>query len=403
MSLVELGLVRRALILSTVVLVVMAGLGLATLVAPARAQDARGQLDEARARIEELEDEIDRAEAAAEDADSELEEAERVLRQAEAVVNEVAARVDHQRDAVADAERRYEQVVAEAEVVEAAFADRVAQIYKEGPALTFEALLASEQADDALDRSLFLQQLSADDRVDLDLLEATRTRVSAERERFEREQARLEGLLAEEREFLAEVEQLRERRALKAAATREHLHELEDEHDDLRADQEALEELIREREQAARDRGMPTPGAPSSDASPRRASTGSASSSGYVWPICAPVTSEFGRRWGRMHEGIDLGAPTGTPIGASKAGTVIHAGWQGGYGQMVLVSHGDGVVTAYAHMSRIGTSSGASVSRGDTLGYVGSTGNSTGPHLHLETRVNGSAVNPRQYLAGGPC
>lgn len=104
-----------------------------------------------------------------------------------------------------------------------------------------------------------------------------------------------------------------------------------------------------------------------------------------------------------MHRGIDQGASTGTPIGAAKAGTVIFAGWQGGYGNLVLVDHADGVVTAYAHMSSIGVSRGASVSQGQTVGAVGSTGNSTGPHLHLETRVNGSAVNPRQYLSGSPC
>ena len=115
------------------------------------------------------------------------------------------------------------------------------------------------------------------------------------------------------------------------------------------------------------------------------------------------MTSEYGPRWGRMHQGIDQGASTGTPIGASKAGTVIFAGWQGGYGNLVLVDHHDGVVTAYAHMSSMSVSSGTSVDQGQQLGAVGSTGNSTGPHLHFETRVNGNAVNPRQYLSGSPC
>jgi murein DD-endopeptidase MepM/ murein hydrolase activator NlpD len=123
---------------------------------------------------------------------------------------------------------------------------------------------------------------------------------------------------------------------------------------------------------------------------------------GYSWPLCAPVTSEYGPRWGRMHRGIDLGAPTGTPIGAAKAGTVISAGWQGGYGRLLLIDHGDGVVTAYAHLSSFAVSSGQSVQRGQTVGRIGMTGNTTGPHLHLEFRVNGRAVNPRQYLSGRP-
>ena len=408
MSLVQPALVRRIAVLIAAVAVAVVGVGLGGVGTPVGAQDAeRRELEQARARIQELDSEIDRAEAAAADAEADLEDAERVLREAEAVVNEVATRVDEQRDAVADAERRYQQVVAEARAVEEAFADRVAQIYKEGPALTFETLLASEEADDVLDRSLFLQQLSAADQVDLQTLRAARASVAAEQQRFEQERERLEALLAEEREFLAEVEELRERRALKAVAAEEHLHALEEEHGALEEDTAALEELIRSKEQEQEQEQEQREASAAAAAPPaeptRRASTGAASSSGYVWPICAPVTSEYGRRWGRMHEGIDLGAPTGTPIGASKAGTVIYAGWRGGYGQMVLISHGDGVVTAYAHMSRVGTSNGASVSAGATIGYVGSTGNSTGPHLHLETRVNGAAVNPRQYLAGGPC
>jgi len=104
-----------------------------------------------------------------------------------------------------------------------------------------------------------------------------------------------------------------------------------------------------------------------------------------------------------MHRGIDLGGPTGTAIGAAKAGRVISAGWQGGYGRLLLIDHGDGVVTAYAHLSSFAVGSGQSVQRGQTVGRIGMSGNTTGPHLHLEFRVNGRAVNPRQYLSGSPC
>jgi len=103
-------------------------------------------------------------------------------------------------------------------------------------------------------------------------------------------------------------------------------------------------------------------------------------------------------RWGRMHEGIDIAATIGTPIHAAASGTVIHAGWLGGYGNLVVVDHGDGLATAYAHASAILVAVGQQVSQGDTLSLVGSTGNSTGPHLHFEVRVNGSAVDPLLYL-----
>ncbi len=125
---------------------------------------------------------------------------------------------------------------------------------------------------------------------------------------------------------------------------------------------------------------------------------GAVSGAGLSWPVRGPVTSPFGSRWGRLHSGIDIGAGTGTPIRAAKAGTVIFSGSMNGYGNTVIVNHGGGFSTLYAHQSRIGASDGQAVDKGAVIGYVGSTGRSTGPHLHFETRVNGSPQNPMRYL-----
>lgn len=119
---------------------------------------------------------------------------------------------------------------------------------------------------------------------------------------------------------------------------------------------------------------------------------------GWVRPVSGPVTSGFGPRWGRLHAGMDFGAPTGTPIFAARSGVVSYAGTMSGYGNIVLIDHGGGITTAYAHQSRIMVSPGQSVSAGQQIGAVGSTGNSTGPHLHFEVRVNGSPRNPAGYL-----
>jgi murein DD-endopeptidase MepM/ murein hydrolase activator NlpD len=133
-----------------------------------------------------------------------------------------------------------------------------------------------------------------------------------------------------------------------------------------------------------------------------RSSTGGTptvrSSSGFIWPASGVVTSGFGWRWGRMHEGLDIAASYGAPISAASSGTVIYAGWMGGYGNLVVIDHGGGLATAYGHQSSIAVSSGSQVSQGQTIGYVGSTGHSTGPHLHFEVRVNGAAVDPMGYL-----
>lgn len=131
---------------------------------------------------------------------------------------------------------------------------------------------------------------------------------------------------------------------------------------------------------------------------------GSSSVSGFQWPISGRVGSGFGYRihpiYGtrRLHTGIDMGASSGTPIAAAKAGTVIGASYRGGYGNAVVISHGGGISTLYAHQSKLNVSVGQEVSRGDIVGWVGSTGASTGPHLHFEVRANGSPVDPIPYL-----
>jgi murein DD-endopeptidase MepM/ murein hydrolase activator NlpD len=128
------------------------------------------------------------------------------------------------------------------------------------------------------------------------------------------------------------------------------------------------------------------------------ASAPSANPGGYQWPVAGPVTSPFGWRWGRMHEGIDIAVPTGTPVHASAAGTVIYAGWMDGYGNFVIIDHGGGIATAYGHNTSVAVAVGQSVSQGELIAYAGSTGHSTGPHVHFEVRVNGGAVDPLGYL-----
>jgi murein DD-endopeptidase MepM/ murein hydrolase activator NlpD len=125
-----------------------------------------------------------------------------------------------------------------------------------------------------------------------------------------------------------------------------------------------------------------------------------------AWPVPSSynVTSPFGwrmhpiLRYRRFHAGIDIGAPSGSAIVAAGSGTVIQAGYNGGYGNVTMIDHGNGVVTVYGHQSSIGVSVGSRVSKGQRIGAVGSTGLSTGPHLHFEVRINGNPVNPMNYL-----
>jgi murein DD-endopeptidase MepM/ murein hydrolase activator NlpD len=122
------------------------------------------------------------------------------------------------------------------------------------------------------------------------------------------------------------------------------------------------------------------------------------SSHGLIWPVNGPVTSPFGMRWGRMHEGIDIGVGYGTPIHAAASGTVIWCGWMSGYGNLTAIDHGGGLSTAYGHQSSIAVGCGQHVSQGQVIGYVGCTGHCFGPHLHFEVRINGTPVDPLGYL-----
>jgi murein DD-endopeptidase MepM/ murein hydrolase activator NlpD len=128
------------------------------------------------------------------------------------------------------------------------------------------------------------------------------------------------------------------------------------------------------------------------------APTGAASAAGFVWPVHGILTSGFGWRWGRMHEGIDIAVSNGTPVVAAAAGTVIVAGWMGGYGNLVVVDHGGGISTAYGHNTSVTVGVGQQVAQGQLIAYSGNTGHSTGPHVHFEVRINGGAVDPMGYL-----
>lgn len=119
-----------------------------------------------------------------------------------------------------------------------------------------------------------------------------------------------------------------------------------------------------------------------------------------VEPVKGTITSRFGRRSGGTHTGLDIANSTGTPIKAAATGTVIYAGYKGSYGRMIIIAHTNSIQTYYAHCSRLYVSAGQTVSQGEIIAAVGSTGNSTGPHLHLEVRVNGVAKNPQNYVYG---
>ena len=190
-----------------------------------------------------------------------------------------------------------------------------------------------------------------------------------------------------ERDALAAAEGAK-RRAL--AGAREDRATFVAEAESLAAESAALAARI-----AAAQAAAATTSSPSSGVSGPPAPIPGASLS---WPVSGAVTSGFGTRWGRMHEGIDIAVPTGTAVHAAAGGTVVYAGWLEGYGNIVVIDHGNGLSTAYGHNSVLQVVQGSSVTAGSVIALSGSTGHSTGPHVHFEVRVNGVPVDPTRYL-----
>ena len=336
---------------------------------------ARQNVEEVAARLEAAGRDRDEAAAALELADAQLAEVEQR-------VNEASNAVRSQEIEVRLAGQRLDQLEREADRLEARLADLARSLFVHGSGTDLELVLSSGDVQAAVDRTAMLELVTETDRVALEDARAARTALAGQRERFDVETERLERMQAEEEALLASVQELREARAEALAAAEREVDDLEALEDDLSDDHERIERLIAE--------AATTPVAASTP-----------STAGYIWPVCSYVTSEYGYRWGRQHKGIDIEGDRGDPIGAARAGVVIAAGRQGGYGNLVLIDHGDGVVTAYAHQSEIIVVPGQAVERGERIGSVGNTGNSTGPHLHLEFRINGAAANPRGYLPDG--
>jgi len=120
--------------------------------------------------------------------------------------------------------------------------------------------------------------------------------------------------------------------------------------------------------------------------------------SALSWPVLGAISSTYGERWGRLHTGIDIAARYGTEVTSCSDGLVAFAGRKGGYGNLVMVKHDDGLISYYAHLSRIEVEPGMQILAGESVGRIGTTGNTTGAHLHFEVRKNGAAINPRRML-----
>jgi murein DD-endopeptidase MepM/ murein hydrolase activator NlpD len=275
-----------------------------------------------------------------------------------------------------------------------ALRDRLVEMYKSDQPDVLTVVLEAHGFDDLLTRTDFLERLSDRDGEVLGRVrvlkaraeKAERTLADLERER----QVAAETILRRRDDIAASRDRLtsaqgdlrsaRNGRRVILAKVRQTRHS---DQEDL-ASMQAQEQKIQSRLAAA--------GAPG--AGPIRHGSGQ-----LIWPVNGPITGAFGeQRPGHIHAGVDIAAPGGTPIRAADAGKVVLMSWVSGYGNYTCIQHTASMSTCYGHQSRFGTSQGASVRQGQVIGFVGSTGHSTGNHLHFEVRINGTPVNPLGYL-----
>ena len=333
-------------------------------------------------------DELQSAQDAVSSAEASVSNLEAQLSSAQARLDRLAALLHAQTQRLQRLRSEYDKAIA---ILDA----RVRAAYIDEPPDMLAFLVSASSFDEVIDNVELLTRIGRQDQRIARQVATAKARTAAERRatiETKRLQADTVSAIAERTEearaardrLAAERDRLTTVRSLKQSAlgdTRESRAEFVQEAESLAAQSAALAATIRGAQQQAVSTGSGLP-----------------SSAGFIWPCDGVVTSGFGMRWGRMHEGIDIGCAYGAPNRAAAAGTVIYAGWMSGYGNLVVIDHGNGLSTAYAHASSLAVSVGQSVAQGQTVSYVGSTGHSTGPHLHFEVRVNGVAVDPLQYL-----
>ena len=288
---------------------------------------------------------------------------------------------------------RLTQLRARLAEAQAVLSDRLVALYKADKPDVVTVILESDGFADLLERAEFMERVSDQDgRIINDVRQAKQESVAAEK--------RLDGLEARQSEVTAIVaKRAAEIREIKdgLVSRQDGLQEVRaDKHQTLvsvRSDRHELETHLASLEKEQAKIAARLAGVNVQPAGPVKQGSGR-----FIWPVNGTFTSPFGYRWGRLHAGIDIAVPEGTPIRAADGGTVAIAGWTGGYGNYTCINHGGGISTCYGHQSSIGVSVGQNVNQGQVIGYSGNTGNSTGPHLHFEVRIGGNPVDPMGYL-----
>lgn len=308
------------------------------------------------------------------------------------------AELEKLRTDLRDERARLTRLQARLKVARRTLSARLVEMYKATEPDVITVVLNSDGFADLLARTEFIRRISVQDRRVITTVQDARVdaaKTEAKLEKLEKRQKQItQAVFARREEVRVVKDELvgtrvgydRTKSGKQTALVK------------VRSDRQAIEEDLEAMEKEQSKIKATLLGAQAANAGTLPAGKVKRGSGALIWPANAPVSSPFGPRWGRLHAGIDLPLSEGTPLRSADAGKVVLAAWTGGYGNYVCIQHTSTMSTCYAHLSRYAAKVGGSVSQGQVIGYSGNTGNSTGPHLHFEVRINGNPVDPLGYL-----
>ena len=350
------------------------------------ADDKQAELNEVQSQMQKMQERKEKARQRAEAATVGLEEIHSRLNELPDQARELQAKSNALQAKINDNQAKLAKKKAEVEQRKKVYSQRLRQIYINGQVNYLDVLLGAKDFGDFSSRMYLLQKIISSDIAMLQQLQKDEAEIKSRQEQLDAEMKEIKSTKAELEAKRARANKLKEQRSYMLDKAQEEEQQSQSEYERLLAISENITAMLRNME----------------------SSGGGSSSSGgtgrFMWPCRGEITAYFGWRthpiFGttKYHSGMDIAVDYGTPIMAADSGTVIYSGWLGGYGYAVMIDHGSGLVTLYAHNQSLNVYEGQYVTKGTCIAYAGSTGYSTGPHCHFEVRLHGEVTEPLNYL-----
>ena len=348
--------------------------------------DKRAELNEVQSQMQKMQERKEKARQKAEAASVGLEEIQTRINQLRGQARELQGKSDALQAKIDVNKVKLAQKQAEVDKRKKIYSKRLRQIYMNGQVNYLDVLLGARDFSDFASRMYLLQKIISSDIDMLQQLQKAEAEVRERQEQLDIEMRDIEVAKADLESKRSRANRLKEKRSYMLYKAQEEEQRSQSEYERLLAISENITAMLRNMESGG------------------GSSSGGGGTGRFIWPCRGEITSYFGWRthpiFGttKYHSGMDIAVDYGTPILAADSGTVIYSGWLGGYGYAVMIDHGSGLVTLYAHNQSLNVYEGQYVTKGTCIAYAGSTGYSTGPHCHFEVRLHGEVTEPLNYL-----